>query len=286
MRWDLTRLATSRRSFMQLAVGTSACWALGWQRVAQAAERFGSWPIGIQSYSLRNFPADEAIRHIQGLGLHNVEFFGKHLGLDATDQQIADMLATLKRAEIALRAHGVNEFTRDHEKNRRVFEFAKKAGIRNITANPQPDSFASLDQLVEQYDIRICIHNHGPGALYDTLDDVLKAVEGHHRNIGACIDTGHTLRSNEDPIRWVQELGPRVFALHIKDVAEKKAQTHDVVIGESFLDLVGLFKSLKQIQFPADGSISLEYESNPDNPIDDIKQCLTAAEKAIQAAGV
>ncbi|MCA9151848.1 MAG: sugar phosphate isomerase/epimerase, partial [Planctomycetales bacterium] len=111
--------------------------------------------------------------------------------------------------------------------------------------------------------------------------DVVKAVKGHHRNIGACIDTGHVLRSNEDPIEWVNTLGPRVFALHLKDVAEKQARTHDVIIGQSFLDLVGLFKALKRIGFPADGSISLEYESSPDNPIDDVKQCLVAAEKAL-----
>jgi sugar phosphate isomerase/epimerase len=203
------------------------------------------------------------------------------LALDSSDAQIQQMLATLGRAQIKLRAHGVNGFTADHEANRRVFEFAKKAGIRNITANPERDSFDSLDRLVEQYDIRICIHNHGPGALYDKLDDVVSAVKGRHAHIGACIDTGHTLRSNEDPVEWVKSLGPRVFALHLKDVAEKTGRTHDVVIGAAHLKLVDLFKTLQDIGFPADGSISLEYESNPDNPIDDIKQCLSAAAAAI-----
>ena len=80
---------------------------------------------------------------------------------------------------------------------------------------------------------------------------------------------------------WVRELGPRVFALHIKDVAEQKKRTHDVIIGTSFLDLEGLFGALQEIGFPSDGSISLEYESSPDNPIDDVKQCLAAAAEAI-----
>ncbi|GAG15745.1 unnamed protein product, partial [marine sediment metagenome] len=32
-------------------------------------------------------------------------------------------------------------------------------------------------------------------------------------------------------------------------------------------------------------SIALEYEANPDNPIDDIQQCLVVAEDAIAKAG-
>ena len=57
--------------------------------------------------------------------------------------------------------------------------------------------------------------------------------------------------------------------------------SHNVVIGTGNLDVVGLFKALREIKFPADGCVSLEYESNPKNPIDDMKQCLAAAREAI-----
>ncbi|MCA9150174.1 MAG: hypothetical protein KDA92_12780, partial [Planctomycetales bacterium] len=169
--------ATQRRNFLKIAAGVCAAATLPQARPAAAAERFGSWPIGIQSYTLRNFPVDQAIRHIQGLGLNYVEMFSAHLPLDASQDHIDKMLATLKAANIQLRAHGVNSFTKDHDKNRAVFEFAKKAGFRNISANPELDSFDSLDELAAEYDIRVCIHNHGPGALYDKLDDVVKAVK-------------------------------------------------------------------------------------------------------------
>jgi inosose dehydratase len=240
-------MKTDRRHFLKSVTAASTSLAVGtlaWRQAGGAELPFGRWPIGIQSYSLRKFPVDEAIRHTQGLQLHNLEFFSGHFPLNAADDEIEEMLATLRRNKLNLRAHGVNGFTADHEANRAVFEFAKKAGIRNITANPEADSFDSLDRLVDEFDIRICIHNHGPRALYDTLDDVANAIQGRHKNIGACIDTGHTLRSNEDPVEWIKTLGPRVFALHLKDVAEKTAQTHDVVIGTAHLRLVDLFKSL------------------------------------------
>ena len=61
-----------------------------------------------------------------------------------------------------------------------------KLGIRTITANPQSDAetFASLDKLVAEYDMRIAIHNHGPGAIYDKLDGVVKAIKDHDQRIG------------------------------------------------------------------------------------------------------
>ena len=190
----------------------------------------------------------------------------------------------MDKSKIKLVAHGVNGFSKNHDANRKLFDFAKRAGFKNITADPAPDSFDSLDKLCEEYGVRICIHNHGPGHRYDKLGDVQRAIKDHHKLIGACIDTGHVLRSDEDPVKWAAELGERVYALHIKDVAERTSRTHDVVIGTAHLDLVGLFKTLNKIKFPADGSISLEYESNPNNPIDDVKECLVAARKAIAKA--
>ncbi len=242
---------------------------------------FGGFPIGVQSYSLRNFDLQTAVKQVQGLGVHFIEFYSKHLPLDATDQQIKATLELLRSADIRLDAHGVNDFTKDHDANQRIFEFAKRAGIRNITANPQPDSFDSLDRLCADYDIRICIHNHGPGALYDKISDVAKAVKGRHANIGACIDTGHFIRSAEDPVKAVRELNGRVFAIHLKDEAEQRADSHNVVIGTGHLDVVGLFRSLRETKFPQDGSISLEYEAKPENPIDDMRECLEQAKRAI-----
>ncbi len=246
---------------------------------------YQGWPIGVQSYSLRKFDLHEAVRHIQGMGLHYVEFYSKHLAPNASDETIEETKKLLASAGITLNAHGVNGFSADHDANRKVFEFAKKAGVKNITANPKTDSFDSLDKLVAEFDIRVCIHNHGPGALFDKSDDTLNAVKDHDKRIGACVDTGHYIRSGENPVDVIRKLGDRVHALHIKDDTHKGDKgSHNVVIGEANLDVVGVFKALKDINFAADGSISLEYESNPDNPIEDMKACLAVARDAIAKA--
>ena len=277
----------TRREFMitSAAVGAAVMSPFSNVNAAQKDDRFGGWPIGIQSYSLRKYDRDQAIRHMEGLGLHFVEFYSKHVPLNSTEEQLDDLKQQLGKAGVRMSSHGVNRFTKDHEKNREVFEFAKRAGLKNITCNPTRDAFDSLDKLVAEYDIRVAIHNHGPGSSYDKISEVEEVCKGRDPRIGACVDTGHFIRSKEDPVDAVRRLGKRVFGLHIKDEEKQEKKSHNVIIGTGFLDLVALFKTLKEVGFPGDGAISLEYEANPDNPIDDIQQCLVAAEKAIADAG-
>lgn len=242
---------------------------------------FGGFPVGAQSYSLRNFNTAECIRHLQGLGLHYAEFYSKHLDPKAKDEDIAATLKTLEEANIKLIAHGVHGFGKDEAANRRLFEFAKKAGVKTLTADPTPESYESLDKLCAEFGIRIAIHNHGPGHRFDKIESVVAACKGRHPLFGSCVDCGHFLRSGEDPVKAIHELGPRVFGVHLKDDIELGRASKNVVIGKGKLDVVGVFKALRAIKFPADGALSLEYEAKPENPIEDMKACVEVAKEAI-----
>jgi inosose dehydratase len=279
----------SRRRFLALsaAAASGATWfdaprVLTAAGLADPKDAWGGFPVGVQSYSLRKYKLDEAIRHLQGMGVHYVEFAGTHLAPTASDTEIADTLKLVQSAGLKVSAHGVNRFTKDHEANRKLFEFARKIGARTITADPNPDSFDSLDKLVAEYDMRIAIHNHGPTHRYNKVESVTSAIKDHDRRIGACVDCGHYLRSGEDPVKCVLTLSDRVYGVHMKDEAETNTpKSANVVIGKGHLDVVGLFRALRQVKFPADGALSLEYEANPDNPIDEMKACLEAAKEAI-----
>ncbi len=182
-------ISVSRRRFLgtlAATAGTAAFAAPRFLRAADDKDKYGGFNLGIQSYTLRNFPIDKALAIIHDdLGLHYVELFNAHFPLESSDDQIQAMKSKTAGLAIAMTAHGVNGFSKDHEANRRWFEFAKKAGIRNLSADPTEDSFDSLDKLCDEYDVRIAIHNHGPGARYDKVADVLKAVKGHNPKIGA-----------------------------------------------------------------------------------------------------
>jgi inosose dehydratase len=276
----------SRRQFM--TTGSAACVAsiVAAQRLLAANEidPWGGFPVGVQTISLRKYPLPAVLRHLQGMHIRQVEFSASaHLPATASDQQIAEARQLAAAAGLRISAQGVNRFSPDHAANRRVFEFAKKLGIRTITANPQrdEDTFSSLEKLVAEYDLRIAIHNHGPGTLYDKLTDVTSALKDRDQRIGACVDCGHFIASGEDPIQCLHALSNRIYGVHLKDLAEFGSKSPNVILGKGHLDLVSLFKTLRQLNFPPDGALSLEYEANPENPLDDLKACLATTKDAI-----
>ena len=59
-------------------------------------------------------------------------------------------------------------------------------------------------------------------------------------------------------------------------------KSHGVILGKGHLDVEGVFLALRAVDFPENGAISLEYEENPDNPIDDIRQCVAVAKAALE----
>lgn len=238
--------------------------------------------LGIQLYSLRGFDVDTALRHSKELGFEEIEFYSGMFPTNSSPEQIADMKQKVADLGLTISAHGVNGFSKNHDANRQTFEFAKAIGVPLITADPDPDSFDSLERLVKEFDIRIGIHNHGPGHRYNKAIDVLTAIDGRDERIGACADLGHFIRSGQSATEVIRLLQGRLYGIHLKDFAEMKKDTAGVILGKGHLDVVGVFQALQATGFPNNGAISLEYEENPSDPIEDIRQCVAVAKSAIK----
>ena len=146
----------TRRRFINTTLTTTAAAGATWFDVPQtlaakgkkaAMIKYGGFPMGIQSFSLRGFGVDGAMEQTNKLGLHFIEFFGAHFPITKDKIKIGEMNKKLAKYDMTISAHGVNGFGSDHAKNEVTFQFAKMAGIKNISANPSPDSFDSLDKL-------------------------------------------------------------------------------------------------------------------------------------------
>jgi inosose dehydratase len=244
---------------------------------------YAPFTLGAQSYTFRNFDLEAALKRIKELGLKHVEITQKHLPATADKDKIAAVLKLCKEYDVTPLAYGVQQFTKDTDANRKVFEFGKALGVKMFSANPTEDSFDSLDKLVDEYKIAIGIHPHGPvGAKgKETLDHwysaeiIMKAVKDHNALIGACLDTGHLIRAAQlgkklDPAEEVRTMGARNFGMHLKDHDNEKHT--DVVFGKGVLDVPAVLKALKDVKFK--GMISIEYEANPDDPSPDVAKCL------------
>lgn len=275
----------SRRCFLATSASAFALASSFYSRrtaIAEAAKT--KLRLGIQLYSLRSYSIDKALQHAKDLGFEQVEFYSKMLPTDSSKSVIDETVAKVKSLGLSISAHGVNKFTKDDTANRKLFEFAKAVGIRTITADPDPDSFDSMNGLVKEYDIRIAIHNHGPKHRYNKAIDVLKAIEGRDERIGACADLGHFIRSGERPVDVIRLLKGRLYGVHLKDFAEMQDKSEGVVLGKGHLDCAEVFNALVQVGFPSDGALSLEYEENPNDPIEDIRQCVAVAKAAMPSS--
>ncbi|MCA9063375.1 MAG: sugar phosphate isomerase/epimerase [Planctomycetaceae bacterium] len=270
----------TRRSFLQkssLVAAMASCGGL--TRIARAAEAAGL-RLGIQLYSLRGFKREEALKYASEIGFEQVEFYSGMLALNASDEEIAATKTQVADLGMSISGHGVNRFTKDAAENRRIFEFAKKLGTGCLTADPDLDSFDSLNELVKEFDIRIAIHNHGPGHRYNKAIDVLRVIDGRDERIGACADLGHYIRSGQNAPEVIRLLKGRLYGIHLKDFAEMKDKTKGVILGKGHLNVEEVFEKLQQAGFPANGALSLEYEENPANPLADIRECFAIAKAA------
>lgn len=275
----------NRRNFVRTTSLFAAGAACGtFSGFANAARSAGQLKLGIQLYSLRGYQVDEALKHASELGFAQVEFYRGMLATDASDEEIAATKKKVTDLGMSISAHGVNKLTKDAAKNRALFEFAKKLGVKCITADPDLDSFDSLDELVREFDIRVAIHNHGPRHRYNKAIDVLRVIEGHDERIGACADLGHYIRSGQTPPEVIRLLKGRLYGIHLKDFAEMKDKTEGVILGKGHLNVEEVFESLELVGFPADGALSLEYEENPKNPLADIRECVAVAKAAMKKA--
>jgi len=268
----------SRREFLQTTAAAIAATVTS-SPLSAADDPYAGFKMGIQSYSLRGFKAPEALDHTKALGLKYWEGYSGHIPQGVVPKHIQEQRDLLASRGVTMLAYGVVNFDSDENKARAMFDFAKGMGLLSISANPQKnkETFDLLDKLVAEYDIAIAIHNHGPRALYDKISDVEEMVKDRHPKIGACVDTGHYLRSDEDPVDAIERLGQRVFGCHLKDVKtlttdDGKKSKQFKILGEGDLNLLGCLKALKKLDYQY--CLALEYEENEKNPLSDLEVCL------------
>jgi inosose dehydratase len=284
---ELVPSQLSRRDVLKLA-GAGAVAAFPGLRVARAAkgeaDPYAGLKMGMQSFSLRGYDSRTALKHTRELGLKYWEATPQHIPLSTTPRIVRESKALLDDAGVRLMAYGVLEFDANESDARKKFDFAKAMGLYSISANPRKNkaTFDLLDKLVAEYDVAIAIHNHGPGARYSKISDVADIIEDHHPKVGACVDTGHYLRSDENPVEALERLKDRLYGVHLKDVrtinAGGRRQKIFTILGQGDLDIFKCLQILKGINYQ--GCLSLEYEENEKNPLSDIAVSLQAIRDA------
>ena len=259
---------TSRRKFLKTAgvgmVGLPVMGARGF--VCGNALPLDTLQLGIAGYTFLLVPLDGAIAMMQRVGVRNLSIKDFYLPLDSTPDTIHAVNAKFQAAGIRIYAAGVIYMKTAAEVDR-AFGYAQTLGIGLIIAAPNPELLPQVEQQVKASGIQVAIHNHGPeDKLYPSPVDVYDHVKGLDKRIGLCLDIGHAARAGADIVKVVNDYGPRIFDLHIKDLKAISREAQPIELGRGVLDIPGLLTALIKNRYTGVCSIEHEMDMNDSLP--------------------
>lgn len=249
---------------------------------AKAALEKLNWRITVAAYTCRNFTFWETVEKVSELGIDSI--YGFHFqkiggGLEGnldpaamSDDAIAKVKAKLDASGLELTALYYGGFPNDEAACRKIFERSKLLGVRYFVSEPQPQQLAMLDRLGQETGIVVGLHGHdkksSPNTWHPTL--VAKECALYTPAIGAFNDTGHWIRSELEPSEGVAILKGRTVGFDLHDL---DANGQDVPLGSGTGKISEMLETLAAVN-PNPVLIGIEYNSHPENPIPDVKQCI------------
>jgi len=280
----------SRRRFLGMGLMGSAALAAGgfagasFGQDAAARDPFRGLKVGIASFSLRNFKLDQAIAMTKEAGVKYITLKDVHLPMKSTPAEREEARKKIEAAGLVLMGGGVIYMKNKDDEIRGAFENAKDAGMPTIVCSPELDALDTVEKMARQYDIRIAIHNHGPGdKRYPSPLDVLRLVKDRDAHMGICIDVGHSVRSGDDAVAVTRQCAARLYDFHMKDVTQATAKGGPIEVGKGVIDIPGVLRALVDMKFPY--HVALEYEAHADAPMPGIVESFAFMRGVLAAIG-
>lgn len=220
--------------------------------------------LGIADWTFHKFNIDTALATMKRLDLHYLCIKDFHLPLNSTDEEIASFHTKLEAAGVKGYAVGPI-YMKTKEEVDRAFAYAKRVGVNLLVGVPNYELLPYVEKKVQEYDIRLAIHLHGPDMkLFPDATDIWNHVKDMDKRIGMCFDIGHNLRYGSDSLADYARYHERIFDIHLKDVTGNTKQSTSIEIGRGVINFPAFIKLLRKYHYA--GSLSLEYEKDMDDP--------------------
>ncbi len=228
--------------------------------------------LGMASYTFRHFNLDDTIAMTKRLGLTKIAFKDFHLSLDSTVEQIKAVAAKVKDSGLDLYGCGV-VYMKNEDEVHRAFDYAKAAGMGVIIGVPEHHLLELVNKKVQEYDIKVAIHNHGPGdERYPSPESAYELIKILDKRVGLCIDIGHTQRLGLDPSESAEKFADRLLDVHIKDVSAAAKEGNTIEIGRGVIDIPKFLKTLIKINYS--GMTSFEFEKDKEDPLPGVAESI------------
>jgi L-ribulose-5-phosphate 3-epimerase len=205
---------------------------------------------------------DALLADVRSLGFDAIDLWGAHLNPDwATDEHVAV-------AREALAAHGVTVTTYAtwvHMHNvGPVCELALAVGT-NVIGAGFSGAAGELAPALRRNGVVLAIENHPER----TPAEVLAKIDASSGTMAATVDTGWWATQGYDPVRAIEELGPHVRHVHLKDVRHEGEPHVTCGWGEGVVDVEACVRVLQRAGYG--GAYTVEHEPEDHDPSEAIR---------------
>ena len=148
-----------------------------------------------------------------------------------------------------------------------AIRFSNVLGARNVTGDATGAALLkSIDHKCTAAGLTFGIHNHffKTKFAYESPEDILRALGGLSKTVGATADVGHFASCGYDPVDAIRKLGPYLKLVHLKDIAAAGGEDN-VLLGRGIAKIPEVMRELHRQNFT--GLVAIEYEH--DGPVND-----------------
>ncbi|KAA2239001.1 sugar phosphate isomerase/epimerase [Chitinophaga agrisoli] len=276
---------------------------------AFAFHKPGSVTIGLQSYSLRDRPLDEALAAMVSLGIKSCELWGGHVEPQAAQWQrnstpeqnkqkkalLEEWRANLKMDEIhairdKFKAAGIRiqaytasikDSISEHDLEQQ-FQIAQALGTDSITTSATVSVMKRVDVYAKKYKIQVGMHNHAhveqPNE-FATPDSFARGMQGLSEYIKINLDIGHFTAANFDAVAFMKEHHKQIICIHVKD--RKKDQGDNLPLGQGDTPIGPVLHLIRDNGWPIPANIEYEYKGA--DTVEELRKCIAYCQNLVKA---
>jgi sugar phosphate isomerase/epimerase len=243
----------ARRTFLR-TVGSIAA------SFAATASPAGKLKLGIGTYTYHSLSMDDMITQLKRLQIQEIEMsLGPFMLFShPTADKFESARSKFDRAGIRCVSYYTATIKDDTDLDNAV-RFARLLGARNITGDATGDILKRIDARCTHEGMTFGIHNHyfKKKFAYESPEDVLAALSGLSKTMGASLDVGHIASCGYDTVDAVRKLAPHLKMVHLKDVQASGGEVN-VLLGSGIAKIPEVMKELAKVGYQ--GLVAIEYE--------------------------
>src|SRR5713226_7776959 len=230
-------------------------------RMPAAAKKLN---LGIGTYTYHSLSIDDMIVQLKRLQIREIEMSRGEFMLFSkpAPEKFQSMKSKLDSAGIRCVSYYTATIKDDNDLDNAV-RFAALLGAHNVTGDATGDILKRIDERLTREGLTFGIHNHyfKQKFAYESPEDVLRALSGRSKTMGASLDVGHIASCGYDTVDAVRKLGPHLKMVHLKDVEASGGEVN-VLLGEGISKIPEVMRELHRQNFAH--LIAIEYEKEGD----------------------